>query len=353
MLSLLLAGCATTTPKSVTTKSITTEAQVPTAAAPAAGQAVQAVSLPASGTDGQTSWLIEPGIQRVPTIAGLDPKLPAHIERRLGYAFDLAQRGATYSATGEFQSVLGLCALELDTRDGGTSHRDALRQGLLAIDEADDFSGEQVDWRRSADLRTIAAGHTTPVLQQNASSAIDSIQAMQAYYAFAEERLAYACGELPGSSLAFYGLGRTLVVPDTGVAHAAGKAVLYHRVALAVAPQNVLAGNELGVLLAQHGRLDEAEKVFQQCVALNGGPETQQNLLAVYARKADQKSGQAVVTAGQSPAAPSAGPAASNMAGVRMAAFANPAPQPVVAETPASSKSRFSLRPKFPLVFGN
>lgn len=290
-LACAFAGCATTqSPKSTAKSAATAPAET------SANQNVQAVSLETTSTDGQESWLIEQGASRVPKVAGFDPKLPPHIEQRLAYAFDLAQRGATYSAAVEFQAVLGLCALELDSRTGGTSHRDALRHGLIALTEADQFSGDQVDWRESGDVRAIAASHATPILRQQAANAIDSIQAVQAYYTYAEERLSYACGDLPGSSLAFYGMGRTIAVPDTAVAHAAGKAALCHRVALTVAPQNVLAGNELGVLLVQHGRLDEAEKLFQQCVATNGSPVSRQNLLAVYARREDQRPKQDVIT---------------------------------------------------------
>ena len=67
---------------------------------------------------------------RIPKIAGLDRQLPPHIEQRLSRAFDLAQRGATYSANIEFREVLSLCALELDSREGTTSHREAMRQRI-------------------------------------------------------------------------------------------------------------------------------------------------------------------------------------------------------------------------------
>ena len=168
---------------------------------------------------------------RIPKIAGLDPQLPPHIERRLSYAFDLAQRGAPYTADSEFRAVLGLCALEMDAREGGTARREALREGLVALQEADQFGGDQVDWRDAADVRTIASGHATPVLA-NAQQPVDSIQAVQAYYLFAEQRLNTACQGLPGASLAFYGLGRTIVLPGTRIAHASGKAALFQRVAL-------------------------------------------------------------------------------------------------------------------------
>ena len=109
-----------------------------------------------ANVDGQMSWIIEPEVPRIPKIAGLDPQLPPHIERRLSYAFDLAQRGAPYTADSEFRAVLGLCALEMDAREGGTARREALREGLVALQEADQFGGDQVDWRDAADVRTIA-----------------------------------------------------------------------------------------------------------------------------------------------------------------------------------------------------
>src|SRR3972149_3690094 len=112
---------------------------------PAANRKIQAIPLPTSNVDGQTSWIIEPEVPRIPKIAGLDPQLPPHIERRLSYAFDLAQRGAPYTADAEFRAVLGLCALEMDAREGGTARREALREGLQALQEADQFGGDQVD----------------------------------------------------------------------------------------------------------------------------------------------------------------------------------------------------------------
>jgi hypothetical protein len=63
-----------------------------------------------------------------------------------------------------------------------------------------------------------------------------------------------------------------------------------------VAPQNVLAGNELGVLLAQHGHLDEAESLFKQCVATDASPEAWQNLAVVYARKGNSVASQTAMT---------------------------------------------------------
>jgi tetratricopeptide (TPR) repeat protein len=276
---------------------VTAEAAGP-AKTPAAAQTrrnVHATPLPTTSVDGQASWIIEPDVPRIPNIAGLQAQLPPHVERRLSYAFDLAQRGASYSANAEFREVLNLCALELDAREGGISRREALHLAWLALDEADEFNVGRSEMSDTQDIRSVAAGHKTPVLNGHATGAADSIQAVQAYYAFAEERFAYSCREMPGASLAFYGLARTFVVPGTEVAQAAGKAALLQRVALAIAPQNVLARNELGVLLAEYGQLDQAERLFQQCLATNPTPETWRNLAVVYARQGDRSASQSAL----------------------------------------------------------
>src|SRR6202008_1094160 len=173
--------------------------------------------------------------------------------QRLNHAFDLAQRGATYSANNEFKAVLGLCALELDARNGGTSRRDALREGLVALDEADELASQSIEWQRPEGLGRGKGSHTPPVLKGEAQPAVDSVQAAQMYYAYAEDRFAEACDGMPGAALAYYGLARTYVLPGTRYTHAAGKSAMLQRVALKIAPQNVLAKNELGVLMAQHG----------------------------------------------------------------------------------------------------
>ncbi len=341
-----LSGCATKTAQIA----VTSPADQPSIDV-AMQRPVQAVALDPTGSDGQASWIIEPDVPRIPKVAGLETQLPPHIARRMSYAFDLAQRGATYSANGEFRAVLGLCALELDAKTGGAAHREALRQGLTALDEADEFSGEQFDWRSSADVRRAAAAHVTPIFRQSPDVPTDAVQAAQAYYTYAEQRMAAGCQGMPAASLAFYGLGRTLVMPGLQVTNAAGKAALLQRVALQVSPQNVLAGNELGVLLAQHGHLDEAERLFEQCVATNATPEAWRNLSVVYARKGNDAASRAAQRAGDAVAAQSAAEAA-------VARDATPRPEPPLAPAEATESqkkpsvlARWNVVPELPKIF--
>jgi hypothetical protein len=318
---------------------------------PAVHRTVQAIQMPSTGAEGQTSWLIEPEVPRIPQVAGLDLQLPPHVERRLGHAFDLAQRGAPYTAEAEFRAVLGLCALELDAREGGgTARREALRDGLVALQEADQFGGDQVDWRDAADVRSVASAHVTPVLA-GAQRPVDSIEAVQAYYSYAEYKLTSACQGLTGASLAYYGLGRTIVLPGTRLSHANGKAALYQRIALAIAPQNLLAANELGVLLAQHGQLADAEKIFQQCVATDATPETWRNLAVVYARQGNDQASRSAMAAGEALAAERQRHIASQIAASTPIAGSEADAANPEEEKKPSFLSKFNLTPKLPSMF--
>jgi tetratricopeptide (TPR) repeat protein len=293
LLASSLFACATTA--RVTSAQAQTQQ---TAADPQIKRTVQAMPLPANGADDQTSWIIEPDVPRIPKLSGVDTKLPPHIERRMSYAFDLAQRGAIYTSNSEFRSVLGLCALELDSREGGVRHREALRLGFAALDQSDDFEVTQPNRRDPADADAAAPRDDAGQTNVSSSQAVDPIQAVQARYTYAQQQLSYACQGLPGASLAFYGLGRTMVDPGSHTANSVAKAAVLQQTALAIAPRNVLAGNELGVLLAEHGQLDEAEKMFRQCVATDATPEAWRNLAVVYARKGDQASSRSARAAG-------------------------------------------------------
>ena len=242
---------------------------------------VKAVRLESATADGQTSWQIEPVASWIPQVPGVSGDVPPHIQEGLKYAFDLAQRGATYSAQVEFQSVLDMCAAELDAKEGGTSRRTALREGLTAIEEADDFVRGQSVTDGSVDVTRIASSHRTPLQKQLATQSMNSRAAVQSYYEFAEERLTTAYQGMPYATLALYGLGRTSAALDDTSPQSALKSMFMHHVALRVNPANSLAANELGVLLAHNGHYQEAEQVLRQGADSHATPEIWQNLAVV------------------------------------------------------------------------
>jgi hypothetical protein len=60
--------------------------------------------------------------------------------------------------------------------------------------------------------------------------------------------------------------------------------MVYHQAAMLVDPQNHLAANELGVLLARYEQWQEAKRVFLHSVAANPLPQTWHNLAVVHER---------------------------------------------------------------------
>ncbi len=139
---------------------------------------------------------------------------------------------------------------------------------------------------------------------------------MQRYFTFAQEQLASAGGDLAPAAAALYALGKLEMLSLPARAGAIGsiesaRAVVYFQAALVVQPQHPLASNELGVLLARHGRLRDAKAVLLHSVSIKPEPSAWHNLAVVHfelgeidlAQRAEQQSRQ---SAAQAPAAPGA-----------------------------------------------
>ncbi|MEM9658742.1 MAG: CDC27 family protein [Planctomycetota bacterium] len=278
-----LAGCAT----SSGSRSESDATAVATAAAGPVGafhnppRAVQAIEVDGASIAGQTSWQITPAVSLLPECGNHLQPLPPQISNRLKYAYDLAQRGATYSAYGEFQGVLASCAAELDTREGGSRHRDAVQEGLTALKEVEDFTASRGVTTVGVDVPAIAMAHRTPLGKQAVADSWSVDVATRAYYQFAMRRIGDACSGAPGAANAIYGMGRTSALLDARASHKTLRALLLYDLALQIDPAHSLAANELAVLLAQNGRYIEAESVLQAAVKTGDRPECWKNLSVV------------------------------------------------------------------------
>jgi len=281
--SCAIGGCALPGQRSTPDSEVAATApEPPTQAGPTN---VQAVELASADGQGQTSWRIKPEVSVLPPVKGDKHSVPPHIESRMQYAFDLAQRGATYSAYSEFQSVLGLCAAELDAAEGKSARRTAIQEGFVAMEEAQDFSATPSQLSSGQiDVVRISASHRTPLQEQIKAESWTVEQATQAYYEFAMNRIAAACRGATAAPNALYGMGRTSALLDDSQSHGTLRALLLYSLALQLQPTHALAANELGVLLAQNGRLQEAEQALQQAAAIDGSRETWANLAVVYSR---------------------------------------------------------------------
>ncbi|MGC3970020.1 MAG: hypothetical protein QM775_22650 [Pirellulales bacterium] len=142
---------------------------------------------------------------------------------------------------------------------------------------------------QSADERVmIVRGHNSGAVDEAAATAYGAAELRQAYYLFAFENLSKAVAGEPCGSVALHGLGKVFTSVDTarqaGVVDSRGKAEVCLRAALEVDGQNFPAANDLGVLLAEDGRLEMARAVLRAALAVSPQPATWNNLATVHER---------------------------------------------------------------------
>jgi len=200
--------------------------------------------------------------------------------------FELASNGAYFSARAEFIMALRLVAQALDAERHSQLHSTALGAGLTALKEAEDFLPRGSGLEADLDLARIIAGHRTPLLHRAATAALTPLAALQGYFTFAQEQLAAAVDREVAGSIALYGLGKLHKVlseqRSVSVAGARPKAMVFYQAALLANPENHLASNDLGVLLAQAGRYEDARMALEHSLALHQGSIGWHNLAVVY-----------------------------------------------------------------------
>lgn len=222
------------------------------------------------------------------------PELTAIAQRaeqiaRNGYL--LAQRGGLYSARAKFIESLRMITEALDAQRGTTAHTKALAAGLRALEEADDFLPRGAQIESSINMALVIDAHRTPVLKDRALDEITPLVAQRMYLTYAQEQLAMAGGDQSVASLAYHGLGKICLTPahvhGPRVQMAEAKAIVYYQAAVIIEPRNFMSANELGVLLARFGRLDDARKALEQAAVGSNSPTTWRNLAVVNTRLGD------------------------------------------------------------------
>lgn len=202
------------------------------------------------------------------------------------HGFDLAGRGACFSARSEFISALRMLAQALDTEAQTRLHSQALATGLAAMREADDFLPSGAKLEADLDLRGIVGRHRTPVLKGTDPAGLTPMVALQRYLTFAQEQLAAAVGGEVAGSMALRGLGKVHEAMAErrlqSVQIARPKAMAFYQAALLACPQNYLASNDLGVLLARSGRPEDARLALEHSLSIQQQPTSWHNLAMVY-----------------------------------------------------------------------
>jgi Flp pilus assembly protein TadD len=245
--------------------------------------AAQTLAAPPNQLD-ETGILAWGASTPTPELFAVARQADAHVAKGI----QLAERGASFTARAEFLQALRLCADVLDQQRETTAHRRALSAGLAALDEAKSFLGPAGGVSTNLTVAEIVAGHHTPLLKRGDDLAsLAPADAMQRYFTFAQEQLASAGGDLAPAASALYALGKLEMLSLPAGAATIGsiqsaRAVVYFQAALVIQPQYSLAANELGVLLARHGRLRDAKNVLLHSVRIKPESSALHNLAIVH-----------------------------------------------------------------------
>jgi tetratricopeptide (TPR) repeat protein len=221
------------------------------------------------------------------------PRLPDGVAQQarqyINAGIQQAERGAVYSARAQFIKVLRLTTQSFDAATQSNRYSSALAAGLRALEESSDFrpSGSQLEG--NLNLVNILQTHQTPVLKQVDPASLTPLSAARAYHGYAERQLALAAGEELVAADAYYGLAKLQNHLDVGRPdrdrHNGPIAMSYYQAALIVYPEHYLAANELGVLFARFGQLEDAREVLRFALTLNrDAPELWLNLSRVHER---------------------------------------------------------------------
>ena len=207
-----------------------------------------------------------------------------HIE----YGKTLSRRGAAFTARQEFLAAMQVIASSNDKTSGDNRHSKALQMAMLSMREAKDFSVANPEQQIHMDVASVVESHRSQVLTPAQAANLSPVQAMNRYFAHAQEQLDTAGGRNVVSAEVFYCMGKlhTFLNRNQKVLgpYETAQSVVYHQTALLSDNQHHRSANELGVLLARSGRLEQSKLLFERSLMSQPTIRTWQNLAETHRR---------------------------------------------------------------------
>ena len=207
-----------------------------------------------------------------------------HIE----YGKTLSRRGAAFTARQEFLAAIQVIATSNDRASGDNRHSKALKMAMLSMREAEDFSVANPEQQIHMDVSSVVESHRSQVLTPAQADHLSPVQAMNRYFAHAQEQLDMAGGRNVVSAEVFYCMGKlhTFLNRNQKVLgpYETAQSVVYHQAALLSDNQHHRSANELGVLLARSGRLEQSKLLFERSLMSQPTIRTWQNLAETHRR---------------------------------------------------------------------
>ena len=265
---------------------------IPSAAVPTERRSYQR----SAQTSDQEQALLTAPVQHIALNSADAQKAVHHIE----YGKTLSRRGAAFTARQEFLAAMQVIAAGNDRVTGDNRHSKALKMAMLTIREADDFTVANSDQQIQMDVASVVETHRSNVLTVDQAGHLSPVQAMNQYFAKAQQYLDLAGGRNVVSAEVFYCMGKlhTLLSRNQKVLgpYETAKSVVYHQVALLSDDQHHRSANELGVLLARNGRLEQSKLLFERSLLAQPTVRTWQNLAQTHWRLGEQDFARRAVT---------------------------------------------------------
>jgi tetratricopeptide (TPR) repeat protein len=216
-------------------------------------------------------------------------RLTAHINA----CENLLRRGANYSARQEAENAVSLLVRHIDLVDNKFRSEPAWRSALQALRESEDFTRAQYTTADKDMLRRLIDSHDTSVLKDSDLSEISPLIAAQHYQQYATLELASAAQGHPWASELFYAIGRTYQaeadIDTIRVDSLRANALTFYRAARTTLPTNAVACNQLGFLLLQLDRAEEAREALIAAVRTKQDEAYLANLAEASRRLGDRR----------------------------------------------------------------
>lgn len=200
----------------------------------------------------------------------------------------LLRRGAVHSARDEVTQGLRSLCRAIDAHRRAWTSEPSLERGLTALRESTDFRNSSFANDQLVSIQTIVDTHSTEALKgRDLTNATPEI-ASQHYRAYARFQFVEASEGHRWAADLFYALGKTYekeAQSDSVRATALrGQAVVCYQAAVQISPRQSEAYNQLGYVLLQLDRVDDAYAALRSSIEIQPHQNAWNNLAEVYRR---------------------------------------------------------------------
>lgn len=221
------------------------------------------------------------------------------IREKLESCDAMLRRGAIFSARQTCWNGLEELCQVIDLHNPQGKHVESLRRALVAMREEEDFYRySNVQLAKPEVLANLCFAHETPVIRSQIDQDIDQptpinpLIAAQHYRSYARDQLVLACDHHPWAADLLYALGKTLE-KQAWEDHSRSALVHQHaelvfQAALETNPGHSLAATQLGYVLLQLDRPQEARNILAHSLQRGSSAANLQNLAEACRRLNDQ-----------------------------------------------------------------